>query len=174
MYNTSKASIKVLVGSLLGGTDLNFVAHKGCVRRASADGRKQQEFLEKASLTRQKDQEDGSGLNRLRKETENGGFLTDITHHLNSTEVSWEEFQENLLLRYGIVNLNLPTDCDVYGKKLLVPHALSCPKGGLVLARHNDYAKEWGALSARDLKPGVISYEPKINSSTVQGEVTGT
>ena len=37
-YNTSKAPSEVLVGTLLGGTDLNYVAHKGCVRRASADG----------------------------------------------------------------------------------------------------------------------------------------
>ena len=41
VYNTSKAASEVLVCSLLGGTDLNYVAHKGCVRRSSADGRKQ-------------------------------------------------------------------------------------------------------------------------------------
>ena len=40
-YNTSKAASEVLVGSLLGGNNLNHVSHKGCVRRASADGRKQ-------------------------------------------------------------------------------------------------------------------------------------
>ena len=41
---------------------------------------------------------------------------------------------------------------------------------GLVLARHNDAAKEWGTLSARTLNPSCISYEPKINSRTVQGD----
>ena len=51
-----------------------------------------------------------------------------------------------------------------------MPHALSCPKGGLVLEQHNNAAKEWGALSARDLNPSFISCEPKINSRTVQGE----
>ena len=45
VYNTSKAASEVLSGSLLEGTDLNFVAHKGFVRRASADGQKQMEFL---------------------------------------------------------------------------------------------------------------------------------
>ena len=56
---------------------------------------------------------------------------------------------------------------------LPVPVALSCPKGGLVLAQNYGAAKEWGALGARALVPSVISYEPKINSRTVQGESTG-
>ena len=32
---------------------------------------------------------------------------------------------------------------------------------------------EWGALGARALVPSAITYEPKINSRTVQGERTG-
>ena len=60
----------------------------------------------------------------------------------------------------------IPATCYGCGKKFLIEHALSCPKGGLVLARHNDTAKESGAL-------GAITYEPKINSRTVQGERTG-
>ena len=44
-YNTSKASSEVLVGSLLGGTNLNYVEHKYFVRRLSADDHKQQEYL---------------------------------------------------------------------------------------------------------------------------------
>ena len=47
------------------------------------------------------------------------------------------------------------------------------PKGGLVLAQHDDAAKEWGALGVRALVPSAITYEPKINSRTVQGERTG-
>ena len=70
--------------------------------------------------------------------------------------------------------LNLPVDCSSCGKKFLLPHALSCPKGGLVLAQHNDEAKEWGALSAWDINPSFISYQPKINSRTVQGERNGS
>ena len=63
--------------------------------------------------------------------------------------------------------------CDGCGNRFLIEHALSCPKGGLVLARHDDATKEWGALGARALVPSAITYEPKINSRTVQGERTG-
>ena len=68
---------------------------------------------------------------------------------------------------------DIPTTCDGCGKKFSIEHALSCPKGGLVLARHDDAAKEWGALGAWILVPSAITYKPKINSRTVQGESTG-
>ena len=41
------------------------------------------------------------------------------------------------------------------------------------MARHENAAKEWGALGAQALVPSVINYKPKINSRTVQGESTG-
>ena len=53
-YNTYKAASEVLVGSLLGGSNLNYVAHKGYVCRERADGQKQREFSNKAALTRWK------------------------------------------------------------------------------------------------------------------------
>ena len=41
--------------------------------------------------------------------------------------------------------------CDDCGKRLSIEHALSCPMVRLVLERHDDAAKEWGALGAREL-----------------------
>ena len=67
----------------------------------------------------------------------------------------------------------IPATCDGCGKKLSIEHALLCPKGGLVLARHNDAAKEWGALGAWALVHSDKTYKPKINSRTIQGEKTG-
>ena len=68
---------------------------------------------------------------------------------------------------------DIPTTFNGCGKKFSIKHALSCPKDGLVLAQHDNAAKEWGSLGARDLVPGAITYEPKTNSRTVQGERTG-
>ena len=87
--------------------------------------------------------------------------------------MSKEEFQDNLRLRYGLMPQEIPATCDGCGKHFSFKHALSCPKGGLVLARHDDATKEWGALGSQDLAPSAITYEPKINSRTVQWERTG-
>ena len=67
---------------------------------------------------------------------------------------------------------DIPTTCDGCGKKFSIEHALSCPEGSLFLARNNDAAKEWDALGAQALVPSTITYEPKINIRTVQGEKT--
>ena len=89
---------------------------------------------------------------------------------VNGTELSSKEFQDNLLIWYGIVTLEILTDYNVCGNKILLPHALSCPKVGLVMACHNSAAKELGSLAAQALTSSWISYKPKINSRTVQGE----
>ena len=52
---------------------------------------------------------------------------------------------------------DIPAAFDGCSKKFLIEHAISCPKGGLVLARHDDdAAKEWGALGDRALVPSAI------------------
>ena len=63
--------------------------------------------------------------------------------------------------------------CDGCGKKFSIDHSLSCPKVGLVLAQHDDAKKEWGTPGAWALVPSAITYEPKLNSRTVQGERNG-
>ena len=103
--------------------------------------------------------------------TRNGAWLSAVPHRLNGTELSREEFRDNLCLAYGMMPQDIPVTCD--SKKLSIEQALSFPKGGLVLVRHNDSAKEWGALGSRALFSSSITYEPKINSRTVQGDRTG-
>ena len=57
--------------------------------------------------------------------------------------------------------------CDGCGQKFLINHTLLFPRGGFVLARHEDSTKEWGTLGSQALTPSVISYEAKINSRIV-------
>ena len=68
---------------------------------------------------------------------------------------------------------DISTTCDGYGKKFSIEHALSCPKGGLVFARHEKAVKKWDALGSQALVPSAITYKPKINCRSVQGERTG-
>ena len=83
-----------------------------------------------------------------------------VPHRLNGMELSREEFRDNLCLRYELMPQDIPATCNGCGKKFLIEHALSFPKGGLVLARHDDAAKEWGNLGARDLVPSARTSPP--------------
>ena len=122
-----------------------------------------------AELAIQKELAGGQDRNHLHRAMGNGACLSAVSHRLNGTELSREEFRDTLRLRYGLIPQYTPATCDGCGKRFLIEHAISCPKGGLVLVRHDDAATEWVALGDRALIPSAISYEPKINSRTVQG-----
>ena len=124
-------------------------------------------------MERRKEQTGCQDRNRLHRATRNGSWLSDVPHGLNGKALSREEFRDDLRLRYGLMPQDIPATCDGCGKKFLIEHALSFPKVSLVLARHNDAVKEWGALGARAIVPSAITYKQKINSRTVQGERTG-
>ena len=119
-------------------------------------------------MDRQKELAVDQDRNRLHRATRNGAWFSSVPLRLNGTELSWEEFRDNLRLRYGLMPQDIPATCDGCGKKLSIEYALSCPKGALVLVRHYDDAKEWVALGSRALVHGAINYEPKINSRIVQ------
>ena len=129
--------------------------------------------IELLKLARRKDMTGVQDSNRAHRTTRNGAWLSSVPHCLNGTELSQEEFQDNLCLRYGLMPQNILAACDGCGKKFSIEHALPCPNSGLVLARHDNAAMEWGALGAWALIPSDITYEPKINIRTVQGERTG-
>ena len=79
-HKTYKSANEVLVGSLLGGININCVAHKGFIHRVSADGWKQKNFSEKVALIRWKELVYESGLNRLWRAMENGAWLMAIPY----------------------------------------------------------------------------------------------
>ena len=128
--------------------------------------------VELVDLAIRKELVGGKERNSLHRATRNGSWLSDVPHRLNVTELFWEEFRDNLRLRYGLMPQDIPATCDGCGKRFSVDHALSFPKSVLVLARHDDTAKEWGDLGARDLVPSAITYKLEINSRKVQGDRT--
>ena len=99
------------------------------------------QIVEISELFERQEQAGRQEKNRLHRSTRNGAWISAVPHRLNGMELSREEFQDNLRLRYGLMPQNIPTTCDDYSKKFSIEHALSCPKGGLVLARHDNAAK---------------------------------
>ena len=172
-YNTSTDYSRELVDFILGGSVLNYVGHRACVRKVSQSARMSKHIVEMLLIFERQEQAGPKENNRLHRATRNGAWLSAVPHRLNVTKLSWEELWDNLLLRYELMPQDIPATCYGCSKTFLIEHALSCTEGGLVLARHDDAAKEWGSLGAWALVHSAITYEPKINSRTVQGERTG-
>lgn len=77
-----------------------------------------------------------------------------------------QSFWDSLYIRYNIPLKRLPTTC-VCGASFKIEHALSCPKGGFILIRHNeirDFTAELLAECCKDVK-----MEPELQELT--GEI---
>ena len=129
-YITSKAASRELVDSLLGGSVLNYLGHRACVRKASQSARLSKRVVEMPELYDRQEQAGQQQKNRLHRETRIGAWLSAVPNCLNGTELSREEFRDNLCLRYGLMPQDIPATYDGCGKKFSIEHALSCPKGG--------------------------------------------
>ena len=55
--------------------------------------------------------------NRLRMATRNGAWISAAPHRLNGTELSREEFRDNLRLRYGLMPQDIPATYDGFSKR---------------------------------------------------------
>ena len=66
------------------------------------------------------------------------GWLSVVPSEENHFDLSPDEFRDALALRYGRHPINLPALCDADGEAFDLNHALNCPRGGRVYARHNE------------------------------------
>jgi hypothetical protein len=87
----------------------------------------------------------------IKRSKENGAWLTTYLSYINGTELSSDEFLNNLRLRFSLPPINLPSHCDGYGQRFSVNHILQCKKGGLVHIRHDDVLDEWAGLCRQAL-----------------------
>ena len=124
-YNTSKADSRELVEYLIGGSVLNYVGHRACVRTARETVRLRKKSAELAKIFKRHEQAGVQEKNRLHRAMRNGAWIRAVPHCRNGTELYREEFWENHRLRYGLMPQDIPATCDGFGKKFLIEHALS-------------------------------------------------
>ena len=62
-----------------------------------------------AELDRKKELAGGQDIKRLHRARRNGAWLSAVPHCLNGTELSRDEFQDNLRHRYGLMSQDIPT-----------------------------------------------------------------
>jgi len=94
---------------------------------------------------------------------ETGAWLTATPNLLNGTDLSADEFRDNLRMRLGLTPISLPQQCIGCGDPFTVKHAMTCKKGGLVTQCHNDLKAEWHHLCTQALTPAIVTDKPLIH-----------
>ena len=162
LHQSSKEACEVLVKALHENGELSADGHKACVREAGDRARKLRVKEEEASLEEMKRRDGRKVAKRLERTKETGAWLSCVPNRFDGTEVSGEEFFDNLAIRYGLRPRGLPERCDGCNEPFSVEHGLSCKKGGFVGQRHDDVCEEWAHLCSMALTPARISSEPEI------------
>ena len=101
------------------------------------------------------------------KEFNLSGWLSALSLARDQFDLSPQEFQDALALRYRKPMLNLPGCCDGYGATFTIDHALDCCFGGLVTRWHNEVCNAFGDLSSLVWDP--VYREPIVQEVSDDG-----
>jgi hypothetical protein len=162
LHRSSVDACNILVKALHNRGGLNARAHKAYVQEGRNQAHKARLHEEETYLNGRKLSGGRKTAKRLERMGETGAWLLAIPNCFDGTELSREEFQDNLAICYGLRPRGLPKRCDGCNKPFLVEHRLSCKKGGFVGQRHDDVCKELANLCSMALTPARISSEPEI------------
>ena len=99
---------------------------------------------------------------RMERATATGAWLSTIPDRFSGTELTKDEWLDNVAIRYGRRPADLPDHCDGCGSGLTLEHGLSCKRGGLVGIRHDDMRDEWAHLCSIALTDSRVVTEPAI------------
>ncbi|KAL7477070.1 hypothetical protein ACHAW6_002890 [Cyclotella cf. meneghiniana] len=162
LYSTSVEATNMLARTLIRNEPINIDAHRNCVRATGAAHRKTRRNGEAAFHAALMER----ALPKVKKWMERtavaGAWLSTIPGRFSGTQLTKEEWFDNVAIRYGKRPANLPDQCNRCGSGLTLEHGLSCKKGSLVGIHHNDVHDEWAHLCSIALTDSRIVIEPAI------------
>ena len=80
------------------------------------------------------------------------------------------KFHDFFCARYNVTPPNLHSKCDGFGTSFDVRHILSCIKGSLVIARHNEVRDKLLYLAWRAFNSAAVSAKPLIRQGRNRSE----
>ena len=169
---SSRDSTTVLRASLLGQFPLAIEDYLDQARRAKWLTKQERDADHLRGFKERTQHLPADHIRKIVRARHTGKWLTVIPSSFDNTDLSAEEFRDNLAVRFDMTPSHLPPKCDGCSQKFSVEHALSCKRGALILQRHNDVAEEWHRLSAQAFTPGSVSNEPYIYTQTERVETT--
>ncbi len=129
LHRSSVDACNILVKALHNGGGLSAEAHMACVREAGNQARKARLKEEETYLDGLKVSSRRRMAKRLERMGETGAWLLAIPYRFDGTELSREEFQDNLAICYGLRPRGLPECCDGCNKPFSVEHGSAARRG---------------------------------------------
>jgi hypothetical protein len=179
-YKTSTLVCGHLVQAVNPNNDVKFsqVDHISTRKTVMAEVRDRKTKENEASLTAALSSVDADTRRTILRAKHCGQWLSAMPSTVNGTELSSQEFRDNLLIRYGRTPGDLPTQCDGCKAKFTLQHALECKKGGLIHMRHNEIVGELMEWTAKAMSNSAVRVEPLIkmdsNADTDKAELPTT
>ena len=100
---------------------------------------------------------------QLRRGTKSASWLTLQPSTANGTELGAQEWQDALLLCYGIYTPYLPYHCNGCNATFSIYHALYGKKGRLITTFHTDLRDGVAELSGKAFTPSHMNYDHLIH-----------
>jgi len=152
-FVTSSDCTNILTTVLVRGTPLNLLNHHKTMdveRKLNRAARYTQDEMIFESLTNLMTEMQ----NRIIEQSKStGAWLSILPIFINGCDLSIEEFQDGVRMRYGITLDDLPRKGDGCGAKLNLEYALQCKKGDNVVLGHNDVRDELAFLATQATNP---------------------
>jgi hypothetical protein len=99
----------------------------------------------------------------IKRARETGQFLSVMPSTIHGTDLSADEFRDGIMYRYYMEPNNLQKSCDGCGAKFSLIHAVTCMKGGLIIARHDEIRDELCDIGSKAFTPSAVRDEPNIH-----------
>ncbi len=150
LHQCSMDASDIFVKAIHNGGGLSAGAHKAVVKAAGNAACKARLKVEVENLEGLKSSGGRKMAEHVGQMGETGAWLSVIPNCFDGTELSWEEFQENLTICYGLHPWGLPKCCDGCREPFTDEQGLSCKKGGFVQG-HDNVCKELAHLCSMAL-----------------------
>jgi hypothetical protein len=141
-------------------------SHADCVKEARASHRRRSEKAHKETLAILRGDSAEALKDAVEKKVAGDQALGEwITAHPSGASnwlLSRDQYRVGFCVRYGKTPAHLPAKCDGCGACNNLHHALTCAKGGLLVARHNDVRDVYAELAIKALGKGRVRVEPPI------------
>ena len=149
-FDSSRDGVTVISAAIDGTTEFDLSEHLASLHAASVSCHGSVNSLCEEKLRLTLDQFPDAQRRAIKRAVGGGisHWLTTIPLKRYYFDLAPVEFRDALALRYLRTPPGLPSWCDECGESFTLQHGLNCPKGGLIIRRHNDIRDCLGDIAA--------------------------